>query len=65
MTKTCYSCENLRRTNRHGCQQAQSFYCYRTGKQIEPMTSRCGEYVSVARWHVMTKRQPVIGDELL
>ena len=66
MTLTCYSCENLRRTRRHGCRVAQSFYCYRTGRMIEPITGRCSEYQSVARWHRPVKsRQPKLGDELL
>lgn len=38
MTRTGYSCEHMRRKNKHGCPASMQHYCSETGKYIDPIS---------------------------
>lgn len=42
MTRTGYSCESMRRKNKHGCSAATEHYCSETGKRVDPMSCSNG-----------------------
>lgn len=65
MTRTGYSCQNMRRKNKHGCQEAVEHWCAETGKLIDPMSchAKCKLFATLAERHRPAKKK--IADELL
>ena len=66
MTRTGYSCANLRRKVKHGCQCDIEHWCNATGWIIEPMTCKhgCDKFRTLADQHRPAKSKK-LEDELL